>query len=69
MPGTCPQCRSPTFLGRTTVSTELLEIRNVPCRICPECGYEEIGFQVQRKIDKLLQRAAQGKVRDRVVVL
>ena len=69
MPGRCPQCGSRTYLTRTTVETDLLEIRNVPCRVCQECGDEQIGYQTQRKIDKLMERTAKGKIKDRVVVM
>ena len=69
MPGKCPQCGSKTYLGRTTMQTVLLDIQNIPCTICQECGREEIGQQVQKKIDKLLERAAKGKLKDRMVVM
>ena len=69
MPGRCAQCRSRTYLGRTTIQTDLLEIRNVPCTICQECGHEQIGQQTQRRIDKLLERAAKGKLQERVVTM
>jgi YgiT-type zinc finger domain-containing protein len=69
MPGKCADCGSKTYLGRTTMQTELLEIRNVPCTICDECGHEQIGSQAQRKIDKLLERASKGKLRERVVIM
>ena len=52
-----------------TVETDLLEIRNVPCRVCQEYGYEQIGYQVQKKIDRLIERAAKGKIKDRVVIM
>ncbi|MGH7772243.1 MAG: YgiT-type zinc finger protein [Candidatus Binatia bacterium] len=69
MPGKCAQCGSRTYLGRTTIQTDLLEIRNVPCTVCRECGYEQIGYQVQRKIDKLVERRAKGKIKDLVVTM
>ena len=69
MAGKCAQCGSKTYLGRTTIHTDVLEIRNVPCTICQECDHEQIGHQVQTKIDKLLDRAAKGKLKDRVVIL
>ena len=69
MPGKCSQCGSRTYLGRTTMQTDLIEIKNIPCAICQECGQEQIGQQVQRKIDKLLERAAKGKLNTRVVVM
>jgi YgiT-type zinc finger domain-containing protein len=69
MPGRCAQCGSKTYLGRTTIHTDLLEIRNVPCTVCQECDHEQIGYQAQLRIDKLVQRAAQGKLKDRVVTL
>jgi hypothetical protein len=56
-------------LARTTVQTALLEIQNIPCTACEECGHEQIGEQVQKKIDKLLERAAKGKLKARVVVI
>jgi YgiT-type zinc finger domain-containing protein len=69
MPGKCPQCGSRTYLGRTTMQTDLIEIQNIPCTVCQECGPEQIGQQVQKKIDKLLERAAKGKLKARVVVM
>jgi Zn ribbon nucleic-acid-binding protein len=46
-----------------------MEIQNIPCTVCHECGYEQIGQQAQKKIDKLLERAAKGKLRSRLVVM
>ena len=69
MPGKCPQCGSKTYLGRTNVQSVFLDIQNIPCTICQECGREQIGQQVQKKIDKLLERAAKGKLKDRMVVM
>lgn len=69
MPGKCPQCGSKTYLGRMTMQTVLLDIENIPCTVCQECGREQIGHQVQKKIDKLLDRAAKGKLKERVVVM
>jgi len=56
-------------LARTTIHTDLIEIQNIPCTVCQECGQEQIGQLVQSKIDKLLERAAKGKLRTRVVVM
>jgi len=69
MPGQCPLCRSRTYLGRTKLQTDLIEIQNIPCTICQECGQEQIGQRVQKSIDKLLERAAKGKLKTRVVVM
>jgi len=69
MPGKCPQCGSRTYLARTTVQTDLLEIQNIPCMVCQECGQEQIGQLFQKKIDKLLERAAKGKLNTRVGVM
>jgi len=69
MPGKCLQCGATTYLGRTTIRTDLLEIRNVPCTLCQECDHEQIGSQAQSRIDKLVERAAKGKLKDRVVTL
>lgn len=69
MPGKCSQCGSKTYLARTTIETELIDIQNVPCTVCQECGQEQIGQLFQKKIDKLLERAAKGKLRTRVVVM
>jgi YgiT-type zinc finger domain-containing protein len=69
MPGKCPQCGSKTYLARTTIQTELIEIQNIPCSACQECGQEQIGQLVQKKIDRLLERAARGKLNTRVVVM
>ncbi len=57
------------YLARTTIQSDLIEIQNVPCTVCQECGQEQIGQQVQKKIDKLLERAAKGKLKSRVVVM
>jgi hypothetical protein len=51
------------------IQSDLLEIRNVPCTICQECGHEQIGQQTQLRIDKLLERAAKGKLQGRVVTM
>jgi peptide subunit release factor 1 (eRF1) len=67
MPGKCPQCGSRTYLARTTIQTDLIDIENIPCTVCQECGQEQIGQQVQKKIDKLLERAAKGKLKVSVV--
>ena len=69
MPGKCTQCGSKTYLARTTIKTELIEIQNIPCTACQECGQEQIAQLVQRKIDKILDRAAKGKLKSRVVVM
>jgi len=69
MPGKCSQCGAKTYLGRTTVQTELVEIQNIPCIVCQECGHEQIGQLVQKKIDKLLERAAKGRLKSRLVVM
>ena len=57
------------YLARTTIQSDLIEIQNVPCTVCQECGQEQIGQQVQKKIDKLLERAAKGKLKSRMVVM
>jgi YgiT-type zinc finger domain-containing protein len=69
MPGKCPLCGSRTYLGRTTLQTDLIEIQNIPCTVCQECGQEQIAQRVQKSIDKLLERAGKGKLKTRVVVL
>jgi len=69
MPGKCSQCGSRTYLARTAIQTKLLEIQNIPCTVCQERGQEQIGQLFQRKIDKLLERAAKGKLNTRVVVM
>jgi YgiT-type zinc finger domain-containing protein len=69
MPGKCSQCGSRTYLARTTIKTDLLEIQNVPCTVCQECGQEQIGQLVQKKIDKLLERAVKGKLKTQMVVM
>jgi hypothetical protein len=57
------------YLARTTIQTDLIEIQNIPCTVCQECGQEQIGQQAQKKIDKLLERAVKGKLKSRVVVM
>ena len=57
------------YLARTTIQTDLIEIQNIPCTVCQECGQEQIGQQAQKKIDKLLERAAKGKLKSRLVVM
>ena len=69
MPGKCPQCGSKTYLGRTMIHKDSMEIQNIPCTVCHECGHEQIGQQAQKKIDKLLERAAKGKLKSRLVVM
>jgi len=43
--------------------------QNIPCIACQECGEEQIGQLVQKKIDKILDRAAKGKLKTCRVVL
>ena len=69
MPGKCSQCGSRTYLARTTMQTDLIEIQNIPCTVCQECGQEQIGQRVQKSIDKLVERAGKGKLKTRVVVM
>jgi hypothetical protein len=69
MPGRCRQCGARTYSARTIVQTDLVEIRNIRCTVCQECGQEQIGHQIQKKIDKLLDRAAKGTLKARVVVM
>jgi hypothetical protein len=69
MPGKCPQCGSRTYLARTTIKRDLIEIQNIPCTAYQECGEEQIGQLVQKKIDKILDRAAKGKLKTCRVVL
>jgi YgiT-type zinc finger domain-containing protein len=69
MPGKCRQCGSRTYLGRTTIHKEFIEIQNIPCTVCQECGDEQIGQQAQKKLDKLFERAAKGKLKSRLVVM
>ena len=51
------------------IHKDSMEIQNIPCTICHECGYELIGQQAQKKVDKLLERAAKGKLKSRFVVM
>jgi hypothetical protein len=51
------------------LQTDLVEIQNIPCMVCQECGQEQIGQQVQKRIDKLLERAAKGQLKTRVAVM
>jgi uncharacterized Zn finger protein len=65
----CPQCGSRTYLARTTIKSELIKIPKIPFTACQECGDEQIGQLVQKKIDKILDRAAKGKLKTGMVVL
>ncbi|HEX6436878.1 MAG TPA: hypothetical protein VF182_07090 [Candidatus Binatia bacterium] len=56
-------------MARTMIHNDSMEIQNIPCTVCHECDYEQIGKQVQKKIDKLLERAARGKLKSRLVVM
>jgi len=51
------------------IKTDTIEIQNVPCTVCEECGQEQIGQRVQKTIDKLLERAHKGKIKTPVVVM
>lgn len=51
------------------MQAELVEIQNIPCTVCRDCGHEQIGQLFQKKNDKLLERAAKGKLKTRVVVM
>jgi len=43
--------------------------QKIPCTACQKCGDERIGKLVQKKIDKILDRAAKGKLKTGMVVL
>ena len=49
--------------------TDTIEIQNVPCTVCAECGQEQIGQRVQKTVDKLLERADKGKIKTAVLVM
>jgi hypothetical protein len=51
------------------IHKDSMEIQNIPCTVCHECGHEQIGQQAQIKIDKILERAAKGKLKSRLVVM
>jgi hypothetical protein len=51
------------------IHKDSIEIQNIPCTVCQECGDEQIGQQAQKKVDKLLERAAKGKLKSRLVVM
>ena len=57
------------LFGRTTMQTGLIEIKITPVLYARNVGHEQIGQQVQKKIDKLLERTAKGKLNTRVVVM
>ena len=50
-------------------ASRAVEIQNIPCTVCQDCGHEQIGQLFQKKNDKLLERAAKGKLKARVVVM
>ena len=52
-----------------TIQRDIVEIQNIPCTVCEECGQEEIGQRVQKSIDKILERAGKGKLKTRIVVM
>jgi len=63
------KCDSRAYLAPTTIQTDLIKIQNIPCTVSQECGQEQIGQLAQKKSDKLLERAAKGKLKTRVVVM
>lgn len=57
------------LFSRTTMQTDLIEIQNIPCTVSQECRHEQIGSQVQKKIDTVLERAAKGILKSGLVVM
>ena len=51
------------------MQTDLIEIQNIPCTVCQECGQEQISQRVPKSIDKPLERAGKGKIKTPVVVM
>ncbi|GAI31429.1 unnamed protein product [marine sediment metagenome] len=57
----CPLCGGDKKKGHTTYSVDLgfgvVVVRNVPAKICSQCGEEWIGAQVARRLEQVVNSA------------
>ena len=59
----CPICEGQKRPGRTTFTADLGEnlvvIRNVPAKICEQCGEEWLADEVVQQLEQIVARARQ----------
>lgn len=57
----CPLCGGERKIGNTTYSVDLgfgvVVVRNVPAKICNQCGEEWIENTVAKKLEKIVENA------------
>jgi len=57
----CPLCRGEKKPGATTYSVDLgfgvVVVRNVPAKICNQCGEEWIEEKVAKELEKIVENA------------
>ena len=57
----CPLCGGDKKEGHTTYSVDLgfgvVVVRDVPAKICSQCGEEWIGYQVTRRLEEIVNYA------------
>jgi len=67
----CPVCNGEKKLGRTTYTVDLgfgvLVVRDVPARICVQCGEEWIGAGTAKTLEKLIGEARKRKTQFEVL--
>ncbi len=67
----CPLCRGEMKEGFTTYSVELgfgvVVVRNVPAKICSQCGEEWISPTVAEELEKIVNNARQNQYEIEVV--
>jgi YgiT-type zinc finger domain-containing protein len=68
----CPVCNGEKKLGRTTYTADLgfgvLVVRDVPARICVQCGEEWIDASTAKTLEKLIGEARNRKMQFEVLI-
>ncbi len=69
----CPICGGKIKKGKTVFTVDLKEnllvIRNVPARICSQCGEEWINPETSKKIEQMVNEAKTRKTQFEVINL
>jgi YgiT-type zinc finger domain-containing protein len=69
----CAMCGGSTKKGRVTVSIDtgdgVVVVRNVPARVCSQCGEEWIDDKSAERVEQIVDTAKQHKTQIEVVAL
>jgi len=69
MPGKCSQCGSETYLGRTKIETDIIEIQNIPCTICEDVDRNRSVSWFRKPLISFSTVRGKGQLKTRIVVM